>query len=101
MEIANAGIGAKVDTVEILGREKLLTLSHNNRIFKVLVENTFHIEEGKSQDKLNNKLEQLVKSKILTRYYFNSEDGKGIYIKPKVGKCYIFDEKTEEFIKKC
>ena len=33
----------------------------------------------KSQDKLNNKLEQLVKSKILTRYYFNSEEGKGIY----------------------
>ena len=35
--------------------------------------------ELKSQDKLNNKLEQLVKTKILTRYYFNSEDGKGIY----------------------
>ena len=35
--------------------------------------------ELKSHDKLNNKLEQLVKSKILTRYYFNSEDGKGIY----------------------
>lgn len=33
----------------------------------------------KSQDKLNNKLEQMVKSKILTRYYFSSEDGKGIY----------------------
>ena len=33
----------------------------------------------KSQDKLNNKLDQLVKTKILTRYYFNSEDGKGIY----------------------
>lgn len=33
----------------------------------------------KSQDKLNKKLEQLVKSKILTRYYFNSEEGKGIY----------------------
>ena len=32
-----------------------------------------------SQDKLNNKLEQLVKTKILTRYYFSSEDGKGIY----------------------
>ena len=30
-----------------------------------------------SQDKLNNKLESLVKSKIITRYYFNSEDGKG------------------------
>ena len=36
------------------------------------------IEVG-SQDKLNNKLEQLVKTKILTRYYFNSEEGKGIY----------------------
>lgn len=36
------------------------------------------IEIG-SQDKLNNKLEQLVKTKILTRYYFDSEDGKGIY----------------------
>ena len=36
------------------------------------------IEVG-SQDKLNNKLEQLVKTKILTRYYFDSEDGKGIY----------------------
>ena len=33
----------------------------------------------KSQDKLNNKLEQMVKSKILTRYYFSSEEGKGIY----------------------
>ena len=32
-----------------------------------------------SQDKLNNKLEQLIKSKILTRYYFKAEDGKGIY----------------------
>ena len=72
VEIADEGIGAKVETVEILGREKLLTLNHNDRKFKVLVENTFSIEEGK-----------------------------GIYIKPKVGKCYIFDEKTEEFIKKC
>ncbi len=32
-----------------------------------------------SQDKLNNKLDQLVKSKILTRYYFSSAEGKGIY----------------------
>ena len=35
--------------------------------------------DPKSQDKLNNKLEQLVKSKILTRYYFTSDEGKGIY----------------------
>ena len=32
-----------------------------------------------SQEKLNNKLESLVKSKILTRYYFTSDEGKGIY----------------------
>ena len=43
---------------------------------KILEKEKFEL---KSQDKLNNKLEQLVKSKILTRYYFNSEDGKGIY----------------------
>ena len=36
-------------------------------------------EDIKSQDKLNNKLEQLVKSKILTRYFFTAEEGKGIY----------------------
>lgn len=36
-------------------------------------------EDVKSQDKLNNKLEQLVKTKILTRYFFTAEDGKGIY----------------------
>ena len=35
--------------------------------------------DAKTQDKLNNKLEQLVKSKILTRYYFTSDEGKGIY----------------------
>ena len=35
--------------------------------------------DPKTQDKLNNKLDQLVKSKILTRYYFTSEEGKGIY----------------------
>ena len=28
---------------------------------------------------MNNKLDQLIKSKILTRYYFKGEDGKGIY----------------------
>ena len=36
--------------------------------------------EIKSQDKLNKKLEQLIKTKILTRYYFHSEDGKGKYL---------------------
>ena len=55
------------------------------------------IEIG-SQDKLNNKLEQLVKSKILTRYYFNSEDGKGIYriyCLEKMGKYLLNSRGTE------
>lgn len=45
--------------------------------------------DPKGQDKLNNKLEQLVKSKILSRYYFSSEEGKGIfrvYCMDKMGK---------------
>ena len=51
--------------------------------------------DSKSQDKLNNKLEQLVKSKILTRYYFTSEEGKGIYriyCLEKMGK-YLLNSK--------
>ena len=49
----------------------------------------------KSQDKLNNKLEQLVKSKILTRYYFSSEDGKGIYCLEKMGKYLLTSKEIE------
>lgn len=51
--------------------------------------------EPKSQDILNNKLDQLVKSKILTRYYFNSDEGKGIYriyCLEKMGK-YLLETK--------
>ena len=54
--------------------------------------------EIKSQDKLNNKLDQLVKSKILTRYYFTSEEGKGIYriyCMEKMGK-YLLNSKEIE-----
>ncbi len=36
-------------------------------------------EDIKSQDKLNSRLEQLIKTKILTRYYFQAEDKSGIY----------------------
>jgi len=52
----------------------------------------------KSQDKLNTKLEQLVKTKILTRYYFTSEEGKGIYrvyCMEKMGK-YLLNSKEIE-----
>ena len=54
--------------------------------------------EYKSQDKLNNKLDQMVRSKILTRYYFSSEDGKGIYriyCLEKMGK-YLLDSRGIE-----
>ena len=54
--------------------------------------------DPKSQDKLNNKLEQLVKSKILTRYYFTSDEGKGIYriyCLEKMGK-YLLNSKEVE-----
>ena len=48
----------------------------SRQIYQILVHRNIEI---KSQDKLNNKLEQLIKTKILTRYYFSSEDGKCIY----------------------
>ena len=53
--------------------------------------------EVSSQDKLNNKLEGLIKSKILTRYYFNSDEGKGIYrvyCLEKMGK-YLLDTRDD------
>ena len=59
--------------MEIVSEYEFIT---SRQLFKLLEKEKFEL---KSQDKLNNKLEQLVKSKILTRYYFNSEDGKGIY----------------------
>ena len=51
-----------------------------------------------SQDKLNNKLEQLVKCKILTRYYFTSDEGKGIfrvYCMDKMGKYLLTSKEVE------
>ena len=59
--------------MEIVNEYEFIT---SRQLFKLLEKEKFEL---KSQDKLNNKLEQLVKSKILTRYYFNSEDGKEIY----------------------
>lgn len=54
--------------------------------------------EVQSQDKLNNKLEQLIKTKILTRYYFTAESGKGIYriyCLEKMGKYLLNSRGTE------
>ena len=66
----------------------------SRQIYQILVHKG---EDIKSQDKLNNKLEQLIKCKILTRYYFNSEEGKGIYriyCLEKMGK-YLLDTRDD------
>lgn len=67
----------------------------SRQIFQIL---THRGVEIKSQDKLNTKLDQLVKTKILTRYYFTSEEGKGIYrvyCMEKMGK-YLLNSKEVE-----
>ena len=69
--------------IEYINKYEFLT---SRQIYQLLqMENV----EIKSQDKLNNKLDQLIKSKILTRYYFVSSEGKGIfrvYCMEKMGK---------------
>ena len=67
----------------------------SRQLMKMLALKGFEVD---SQDKLNNKLNQLVKVKILTRYYFNSDDGKGIYRikkKKKMGK-YLLNSRGIE-----
>lgn len=59
--------------MEIVNEFEFIT---SRQILQILLQKGIEI---KSQDKLNNKLEQLVKSKILTRYYFTSEEGNCIY----------------------
>ena len=59
--------------IELVNKFEFMT---SRQIYQMLVYNK---QDIKSQDKLNNKLEQLIKSKILTRYYFTGEDGKCIY----------------------
>ncbi len=52
----------------------------------------------KNQDKLNNKLDQLIRSKILTRYYFTSPEGSGIYrvyCMEKMGKYLLTSREVE------
>ena len=71
-EVADKGLKTKVVTVEILGRERLLTLDHNGSKYKMLVDKEFFIDEGAE-----------------------------LIIKPKTGKSYVFDAESEEFITKC
>lgn len=57
-----------------------------------------NVEYG-NQDKLNNKLEQMIKAKLLTRYYFSSiDEGKGVYrvyALEKMGKYLLTSRGTE------
>ncbi len=78
--------------MELVNKFEFIT---SRQIFQILVHEG---EDIKSQDKLNNKLEQLVKSKILTRYYFTSEEGKciyRIYCLEKMGK-YLLNSRGVE-----
>ena len=78
--------------MELVNKFEFIT---SRQIYQILVHNG---EDIKSQDKLNNKLEQLVKSKILTRYYFTSEEGKCIYrvyCLEKMGKYLLNSRGTE------
>lgn len=59
--------------LEIINDFEFIT---SRQIYQML---TYKGIEVKSQDKLNKKLEDMIKSKIITRYYFSSDEGKGIF----------------------
>ena len=59
--------------MEIINEFEFIT---SRQIFQMLQYKGIDI---KSQDKVNKKLEDMIKSKIITRYYFSSNEGKGIY----------------------
>lgn len=61
------------DILEVVNKFEFIT---SRQMFQILQHQNADIA---SQDKLNNKLEQMIKSKMLTRYFFLGEDGKGIY----------------------
>ncbi|MBQ6860447.1 MAG: replication-relaxation family protein [Clostridia bacterium] len=59
--------------LEIINDFEFIT---SRQIYQMLMKKGLEV---KSQDKLNKKLEDMIKSKIITRYYFSSDEGKGIY----------------------
>lgn len=67
----------------------------SRQIFQLL---TYRGIEIKDQDKVNKRLEQLVKNKIITRYYFKSPEGSGIYriyAMEKMGKYLLTSREIE------
>ena len=78
--------------LELINEFEFMT---SRQIYQILAHKGVDI---KSQDKLNNKLEQLIKLKILTRYFFTTEEGKGayrIYCMEKMGK-YLLNSREIE-----
>ncbi len=78
--------------LELVNKFEFIT---SRQLFQILTQMGIDI---KSQDKLNIRLDQLVKNKILTRYYFQSEDGDCIYrvfCLEKMGK-YLLNSRGEE-----
>lgn len=78
--------------LELINKFEFLT---SRQLFLLLkIENA----EIKDQEKLNKRLEQLIKNKILTRYYFKSQEGSGIYriyALEKMGKYLLTSREIE------
>ena len=73
-------------------------LTKRDDFFNKYTIDIFENVEIKDQKKLNTKLEQLIKNKILTRYYFSSNIGEGIfrvYALEKMGK-YLLNSREIE-----
>lgn len=78
--------------LEIVNEFEFIT---SRQLFQVLQERNVEI---KSQDKLNDRLEQLIKCKILTRYFFRSAEGDctyRVYCLEKMGK-YLLNSRGIE-----
>lgn len=78
--------------LELINKFEFLT---SRQLFQLLTMDKVDI---KDQEKLTKRLEALVKNKILTRYYFTSSEGKGIfrvYCLEKMGK-YLLNSREIE-----
>ncbi len=78
--------------LELVNKYEFLT---SRQLFQLL---EYQKADIKNQDKLNVKLDQLIKCKILTRYYFTSPEGSGIYrvyCMEKMGK-YLLNSREIE-----
>ena len=78
--------------LELINKFEFMT---SRQIFQMLKIENVDID---TQDRVNTKLEQMVKLKMLTRYFFESEEGQGvfrIYCMEKMGK-YLLNSKEVE-----